>query len=69
MVAEVGQTYDITIEEEQSNEWTGPQGVARLGEVEVRISNAKKGQQFRVEIVGIETNQWTQRREARFKVL
>ena len=69
MVAEVGQTYDITIEEEQTNEWTGAQGVARLGEVQVRISNAKKGDKFRVEITSTETNPWTQAREARFKVL
>ena len=69
MTAEVGQTYEITIEEEQSNEWTGPQGVARLGDVEVRISDAKKGAQFKIEIIGVEPNPWTGNKEARFKVL
>ena len=69
MTAEVGQTYEVEVEEERSNEWTGPQGVARLDEVEVPIPNAKKGERFKIRILGVETNQWTGKREARFEKL
>jgi predicted RNA-binding protein with TRAM domain len=67
MTAEVGQVYEVEIVEERSNEWTGPQGVARLDEVEVPIPNAKKGEKFTIKIIGVETNQWTGKREARFQ--
>ena len=69
MVVEAGQTLEIEIEEEQSNEWTGPQGVTKIDGVEIRINNAKKGDKFKIQIVGVETNQWTNARQARFTVL
>ena len=64
MVVEAGNTYDIVIEEEQSNEWTGPLGVTHLGDVDVVIPKAKKGDQFRVKVLRVETNQWTGKKQA-----
>ena len=64
--AEVGTVYDIEIVEETSNEWTGPLGVAYIGEVAVPVPNAKKGERLKIKLTGVETNPWTNRREARF---
>ena len=61
---EIGQTYQVSIEEEFHNQWTGPQGIARIEGIEVRIPSAKVGEQYRVTVTSIGTNQWTQRAEA-----
>jgi len=65
-VAEVGTVYEIEIVEETSNEWTGPLGIAYIGEVAVPVPNAKKGDKLSVKVTGVEANPWTNRKEARF---
>lgn len=64
MAVEAGNTYDIVIEEELSNEWTGAQGIVHMGDVDIAIPNAKKGQAFKVKVVRIESNQWTGKKQA-----
>ena len=65
-VAEVGTVYEIEIAEETSNEWTGPLGIAYIGDVAVPVPEAKKGQKFTIKITGVEPNPWTSQKEARF---
>ena len=65
-VAEVGSVYEIEIIEETSNEWTGPLGVAYIGDVAVPVPNAKKGEKLSIKLTGVEVNPWTSRKEARF---
>ena len=61
---EIGQTYPVIIEDEAENQWTGPIGIARIGDVDIVIKNAKKGQTFQVRIAGIAVNQWTNKKQA-----
>ena len=61
--------YHSVIEEEQSNEWTGPQGVVHMGDVDIMIPNAKKGEAFKVKIVRVESNPWTGRKQAAIEKL
>ena len=68
-MAEVGQTYEVEVVEEMENQWTGPLGIARIGDVDVPVPNAKKGQKFTVRVTGVETNQWTSRKQASFEVV
>ena len=64
--AEVGTEYEIEIVEEDSNEWTGPMGIAFIGDVAVPVPDAKRGDKLKIKLTGVEANPWTGRREARF---
>lgn len=59
MGPEIGETYPVIVEDEAENQWTGPIGIARVGDVDIVIKNAKKGQTFQVRITGIAVNQFT----------
>ncbi|MBV9895054.1 MAG: hypothetical protein JO020_12870, partial [Chloroflexi bacterium] len=61
---EVGQEYEITISNEIDNPFIGPNGVTRIGDADVRIPHAKVGQKYRVRVLALGTNQFTQRTEA-----
>ena len=67
MGPEIGQTYPVIIEDEAENQWTGPIGIARVGDVDIVIKNAKKGQTFQVRITGVAVNQWTNKKQATFE--
>ena len=62
--AEVGQEYEITIETEEDNQYTGPYGQVRLGSVVVNVPNAKVGETYSVRITDIRVNQYSQDRQA-----
>ena len=62
--AEVGQEYEITIETEEDNQYTGPYGQVRLGSVVVNVPNAKVGETYSVRITDIRVNQYTEDRQA-----
>ena len=63
---EVGTSYEIEIVEETSNEWTGPLGVAFIGDVAVPVPDAKRGDRLKIKLTGVEPNPWTGRKEERF---
>lgn len=65
-IASVGTVYEIEIVEETSNEWTGPLGIAFIGDVAVPVPNAKKGERLKIKVTGVEPNPWTSRKEAHF---
>jgi predicted RNA-binding protein with TRAM domain len=67
MATEVGQVYEVIIEQEDNNPWTGAMGIAKLEDVFVRVPNAKKGEKIKVKILGIENNSWTGTKDARFE--
>jgi hypothetical protein len=62
--AEIGKEYEITIQSEQENQYTGPYGQANIGSVLVMIPNAKKDQKYTVKITEVGTNQYTGNRQA-----
>lgn len=62
--AEVGKEYDITIQTEQSNQYTGPYGEAKIGSIAVDVPNAKKDEKYHVKITEIKTNQYTGNKQA-----
>jgi predicted RNA-binding protein with TRAM domain len=62
--AEVGKEYQITIESEQDNQYTGPYGEAKIGSVFVLVPNAKKAQKYKVTITDIKPNQYTGNKQA-----
>jgi opacity protein-like surface antigen len=57
--AQVGKEYDITIESEQNNQYTGPYGEAKVGSVAVDIPNAKKSEKYHVKVTAVAKNQYT----------
>ena len=57
--AQVGKEYDITIENEQSNQYTGPFGQAKVGSVVFDVPNAKKNEKYHVKVTAIANNQYT----------
>ena len=61
---EVGQEYEITISNEIDNPFIGPNGVTRIGDADVRIPHARVGQKYRVRVLALGINQFTQRTEA-----
>jgi nitrite reductase (NADH) small subunit/3-phenylpropionate/trans-cinnamate dioxygenase ferredoxin subunit len=67
MDPEIGSVHNVVIQEEVDNQWTGPLGIARVGDVDVPIKKAKKGQSFYVKITSIGVNQWTNRKQATFE--
>ena len=62
--AEVGNEYEITIETEEDNQYTGPYGQARIGGVVVNVPNAKMKEKYKVKITDIRVNQYTEDRQA-----
>lgn len=57
--AEKGKEYQITIESEEDNQYTGPYGQAKIGKVVVQVPMAKKDQKYKVKITDIKQNQYT----------
>ena len=62
--AEVGMEYEITIETEQDNQYTGPFGQATIGSVVVNVPNAEVGETYNVRITAVRRNQYTEQRQA-----
>ena len=62
--AEVGKEYQITIESEQDNQYTGPYGEAKIGSIFVLVPMAKKDQKYKVKITDIKPNQYTGNKQA-----
>jgi predicted RNA-binding protein with TRAM domain len=57
--AQVGKEYDITIESEQTNQYTGAYGEAKIGSVVFDVPNAKKSEKYHVKVTAIAKNQYT----------
>jgi predicted RNA-binding protein with TRAM domain len=57
--AQVGKEYDVTIESEQSNQYTGAFGQAKVGGVVFDVPNAKKDEKYHVKVTAIAKNQYT----------
>ena len=57
--AEVGEEYEITIETEEDNQYTGPYGQAKIGSVFVLVPNAKVDEKYHVTIADIRVNQYS----------
>ena len=62
--AEVGKEYQITIESEQDNQYTGPYGEAKIGSIFVLVPNAKMAEKYKVKITDIKPNQYTNNKQA-----
>ncbi len=62
--AEVGMEYEITIETEEDNPYTGPYGEARIGSIVVNVPDAKVEEKYNVTITAIRANQYTGTRQA-----
>jgi hypothetical protein len=62
--AQTGKEYDITIETEQNNQYTGAYGEAKVGTVNVDIPNAKKGEKYHVKVTAVAKNQYTDAMQA-----
>jgi predicted RNA-binding protein with TRAM domain len=62
--AEVGKEYQITIDSEQDNQYTGPYGQAKIGSTFVLVPMAKKDQKYKVKITDIKPNQYTGNKQA-----
>jgi predicted RNA-binding protein with TRAM domain len=62
--AEVGKEYQITIDSEQDNQYTGPYGQAKIGSIFVLVPMAKKDQKYKVKITDIKPNQYTGNKQA-----
>ena len=62
--AEVGQEYEITIATEESNQYTGPYGQARIGSIVINVPDAKAEERYNIRITAIATNQYSGDRQA-----
>ena len=62
--AEVGEEYEITIETEEDNQYTGPYGQAKIGSVFILVPNAKVDERYHVTISDIRVNQYSGDRQA-----
>jgi predicted RNA-binding protein with TRAM domain len=62
--AEVGMKYDITIATEESNQYVGAYGQAKIGSVLVMVPDAKVDERYSVTITAVATNQYTGNRQA-----
>ncbi len=62
--AEVGQEYEITIAIEEDNQYTGPYGQAKIGEIVVNVPDAKAEERYTVRITAIRENQYSGDRQA-----
>ena len=57
--AEVGKEYDVTIQSEDSNQYVGAFGQAKIGSIVFDVPNAKKDQKYHVKVTAIAKNQYT----------
>jgi predicted RNA-binding protein with TRAM domain len=57
--AQIGKEYDITIDNEQTNQYTGAFGQAKVGSVVFDVPNAKKQEKYHVKVTAIAKNQYT----------
>jgi len=57
--AQVGKEYDIVIASEDSNQYTGAFGQAKVGSVVFDVPNAKKDEKYHVKVTDIKKNQYT----------
>ena len=62
--AEVGKEYDITIQTEQDDQYTGPYGEAKIGSIAFDVPNAKKDQKYHVKVTAIAMNSYTSQKQA-----
>jgi predicted RNA-binding protein with TRAM domain len=62
--AQVGKDYQITIDSEEDNQYTGPYGQAKIGSIFIMIPNAKKAEKYNVKITDIKPNQYTGNKQA-----
>ncbi len=62
--AEVGQEYEITIATEEDNQYTGPYGQAKIGEIVVNVPDGKAEERYNVRITAIRLNQYSGDRQA-----
>ena len=62
--AEVGEEYEITIETEEDNQYTGPYGQARIGAIVVNVPNAKVEERYHIRITDIRENQYSGDKQA-----
>ncbi len=62
--AVVGQEYEITIATEEDNQYTGPYGQVRMGEIFIMVPEAKVGERYTVRVTAIATNQYSGNRQA-----
>jgi hypothetical protein len=62
--AEVGKEYDITIQTEQDNQYTGPYGQAKIGSIAFNVPNAKKAEKYHVKVTDIKKNSYTAETQA-----
>jgi photosystem II stability/assembly factor-like uncharacterized protein len=62
--AKVGETYEVTILNEIDVPMIGANGVSMIGDADVRIPNAKKGEQYSVKVISVGVNAFTKRKEA-----
>ncbi len=62
--AEVGQEYEITIETEEDNQYTGPYGQVTIGSIVVMVPDAKVDERYTVTITAIAQNQYSGDRQA-----
>ena len=62
--AEKGKEYEITIESEQDNQYTGPYGQSNIGKVVVMVPNAKKAEKYKIKVTDVQQNQYTGDRQA-----
>ena len=62
--AVVGQEYEITIATEEENQYTGPYGQVKIGEIFIMVPEAKAEERYTVMITAIATNQYSGNRQA-----
>ena len=60
----VGQVYEVTIADEISRPVIGANGVCKLGDADMRLPGARKGERYRVRVLALGVNRWTGRMEA-----
>jgi opacity protein-like surface antigen len=62
--AEVGKEYNIIIQTEQTNQYTGAYGEAKVGSIAFDVPNAKKDEKYHVKVTDIKSNQYTGNKQA-----
>jgi hypothetical protein len=60
----VGQIHEVVIADEISRPVIGHHGVCKLGDADMRLPGAHKGERYRVRVLALGINQWTGRLEA-----
>lgn len=64
----VGGRYDLVIDEEFENQWTGPLGIGYIEGHHVQIPHAKVGDRFRVRVVSVGVHRWTGKPDAQVEI-